>query len=235
MPDPQREPSPVCPAEIAVNGQRLLAEPEGALHWPRERTLVVADLHLEKGSAFATHGRMLPPYDTAQTLMRLQAVLDRLRPDRVICLGDSFHDRRAAERLSREDGAHLRRLIQDRDWLWVAGNHDPAPPVGWGGQVVAEAVIGTLVFRHQARPGAAAEVSGHYHPMAVVHVRGRRIAARCFVGDGRRLILPAFGSYTGGLNVLDREIASLFHGQATAHVLSRSRVHALPTSRLSGR
>ncbi len=218
---------------IRINGHALVAEPEGALYWPEERTLIVADLHLEKGSAYAGRGQMLPPYDTAQTLARLEAVLRRVPADRVICLGDSFHDGRAGDRLSREDGARLRTTINGREWLWVVGNHDPSPCLEWGGKAVDDAVIGTLVFRHQAAAGAAAEVSGHYHPKAVVHVRGRRISRRCFVGDGRRLILPAFGAYTGGLNVLDRAIASLFRGQVVAHVLGGNRVRALPLSRLA--
>ncbi len=218
---------------IRVNGQSMVAEPEGTLYWPEERTLVVADLHLEKGSAYAARGQMLPPYDTAQTLVRLEAVLRRVKPERVICLGDSFHDGRAGDRLSREDGKRLRTAIDGRDWLWVVGNHDPAPCVTWGGRAVDDVVIRTLVFRHQAAAGAAAEVSGHYHPKAVVHVRGRRISRRCFIGDGRRLILPAFGAYTGGLNVLDRAIARLFSGQVVAHVLSGNRVRALPLTRLA--
>lgn len=214
---------------IALNGARLQADPSGALVWPERGVLVVADLHLEKGSSY--HGgrarQPLPPYDSAATLDRLEAVLTRHRPKTVICLGDSFHDRRAAERLSDDACARIAALTAAHRWIWIAGNHDPAPPAGLGGEVHEDIVLGGLVFRHAAHPDhyGAGEVSGHYHPKAAVRVRGRRVSARCFAGDGRRLILPAFGAYTGGLNVLAPALRSLLGRGFAAHLIGRSGVY----------
>ena len=196
--------------------------------WPARQTLVVSDLHLEKGSGFAARGSLIPPYDTAATLARLAEAVARLDPHRVICLGDSFHDGGAAARLSAGDARTLTGLTAARDWIWITGNHDPAPPADWGGRVVEELVDGALVFRHQARPGAMGELSGHFHPKASVSTRARRITARCFVGDGQRLILPAFGAYTGGLDVLDPAISGLLDRGFHVHLLGRSRLYSLP-------
>ena len=195
--------------------------------------MVVADLHLEKGSGFAAKGALLPPYDTAATLTRLAGAIDRLDPRRVICLGDSFHDGDAAARLSAADGRTLAGLTAARDWIWITGNHDPEPPARWGGRAMQELVEGALVFRHEARPGAVGELSGHFHPKASVSTRARRITARCFVGDGRRLILPAFGAYTGGLDVLDPAISGLLDRGFHAHLIGRSRIHSLPRTGLA--
>ncbi len=211
-----------------VNGVDLIADLSGVLWWPARRTLVVSDLHLEKGSGFAARGALIPPYDTAATLARLAGAVDRLEPHRVICLGDSFHDGAAPARLSARDARTLSALTAARDWVWITGNHDPAPPEDWGGRVVEELVDGALVFRHQARPGAVGELSGHFHPKASVSTRARRITARCFVGDGQRLILPAFGAYAGGLDVLDPAISGLLDRGFHVHLLGRSRLHSLP-------
>ena len=221
------EPRPDGGAEVRVNGAALTADPSGALLWPARRTLVVADLHLEKGSAFAARGQFLPPYDTRATLERLAELIDRHRPERVISLGDSFHDGGAGERIAAADRARLRRLADARDWIWIAGNHDPEPPDGLGGRVLEELVDGPLVFRHRARDqGApAGEVSGHWHPKAAVRLPPRRITAPCFVGDGRRLVLPAFGAFTGGLNVLDAAVARLFRPGFRVHLLHRGRLY----------
>lgn len=218
---------------LNLNDATLVADLSGALWWPERRILAVADLHLEKGSGFASRGRMLPPYDTAMTLGRLEAVAQRLDPQRVICLGDSFHDAGAAERLAAEDAKRLSRLVAGFDWLWVSGNHDPAPPVRWGGAVAEEAAIGPLVFRHIARGDRPGEVSGHYHPKATVHVRDMRISSRCFVRDHRSLVLPAFGAFTGGLNVLDPAISGLFDGGFIVHLLGERRIHTFPRHRLA--
>ena len=222
-------------AKITANGAALLADPSGALIWPARSTLVVADLHLEKGSAFAARGQLLPPYDTRATLARLEALAARHRPERVVCLGDSFHDGAAAGRLGAGDRARLRRLAAGRDWIWIAGNHDPAPPDDLGGRGLEELVDGPLVFRHQARANGtpAGEVSGHYHPKASVHLRPRRITAPCFVTDGRRLVLPAFGAYTGGLNVLDPAVASLFRRDFQVQLLHRDRIYTFPRASLA--
>ncbi|WP_049766680.1 ligase-associated DNA damage response endonuclease PdeM [Rhodospirillum centenum] len=219
---------------ILLNGARLLADLSGALLWPERGWLVVADLHLEKGSGYAARGTLLPPYDTGATLSRLEEAVARLRPARVVCLGDSFHDRTAAARVPAEDGRRLTRLTAALDWVWIAGNHDPLPPGDWGGTVREEIVEGPLTFRHEALAGAVAgEVSGHYHPKAAVLVRGRQLSARCFASDGRRLILPAFGAYAGGLNVLDPALAGLLGRDFRVWLLGREKVHAFPAARLS--
>ncbi len=213
-------------SEIVLNGAALLADPSGALIWPAQAAVVVADLHLEKGSSFAKRGTLLPPYDSAATLERLKAVVETHKPRRVICLGDSFHDGHAPLRLGEADAGAVRALTAAVEWIWIAGNHDPAPPLGLGGRVESEIVLGPLAFRHQARPGGAmGEVSGHFHPKARVETRGRRVGGRCFVEDGARLILPAFGAFTGGLDVFDPAIRALFPGAFAAHILGRDRVH----------
>lgn len=221
--------------EIALAGTALVADLSGALWWPEERLLAVADLHLEKGSAYARNGALLPPYDTAATLKRLAALVGRVDPATVVCVGDSFHDVGGPERLDAGDAAALAGLMVGRDWVWVAGNHDPEIPAALGGRVVDELEAGPLAFRHEARlmtrPG---EVSGHFHPKAAVTHRGRRLKARCFVSDGRRLVLPAFGAYTGGLSVRDPAIARLFPDGFTAWLLGKTKVYAFPGERLAG-
>ena len=220
---------------ITVNGARVLGDPSGALYWPDRRTLAVADLHLEKGSSYAAHGQFLPPYDTATTLERLGAAIARHGAERVVCLGDSFHDGEAAARLSPGDAKTIRGLTARCDWTWICGNHDPAPPQDWGGTVSEEMVLGALVFRHEAKPlvTVAGEVSGHFHPKATVRLRAKRVTSRCFVTDGRRLILPAFGAYTGGLNVLDPAVAGLFPRGFAVHILGNEAVYAFPASALT--
>jgi hypothetical protein len=219
---------------IALNGTRLVPDLSGALWWPDRSTLIVADLHLEKGTSYARH--RLPPYDSAATLERLRGVLARYAPATVVCLGDSFHDRRAAGRLPEAEREGLRALADRHAWIWIAGNHDPTPPADWGGRVEAELTLAPLVFRHAADTTriAAGEVSGHYHPKASVRVRGRRVSARCFVSDGRRLVLPAFGAYTGGLDVRDPAIAGLFARGVRAHLLGRNGIYAYPVRALEG-
>jgi len=221
---------------LQVNGQRLLADASGALIWPQRRAAMVADLHLEKGSAFAARGHLLPPYDTAATLARLEEVLERHRAEAVYCLGDSFHDADAGSRLTAADKARLTRLTRRYRWTWICGNHDPAPPVDWGGRVVEETTLGALAFRHQAVPAAsprrAGEISGHYHPKAAVRWRHKRIAGRCFVSDGRRLVLPAFGAFTGGLNVLEPAIAALFPEPYEVLLIGRTGIYSFPKTAL---
>ena len=213
---------------IVLNGAQLYAEASGALWWPAEATLVVADLHFEKGSSFARHGTHLPPYDTMATLDRLA---EAIRPEiqRVICLGDSFHDSDGPARLGDGDRDTLARLTASREWIWIAGNHDPALPDEIGGEIVAnELRFGALAFRHVASRGPAeGEISGHYHPRAGVRVRGRRIAGPCFIHDGGRLVMPAFGAYTGGLDVSDPALAALFAGPPSIHLLARRRIITL--------
>ena len=227
---------------IALNGADLEADPSGALLWRERKVLVVADLHLEKGSGFARSGTLLPPYDSAATLARLAAAIGAHDPERVICLGDSFHDGDAPLRLGKNDENALRALTASVDWIWIAGNHDPAPPLALGGRMASELVLGPLLFRHQARsaadtlarPQAAhGEVSGHFHPKAWIKTRGRRVGGRCFVEDGRRLILPAFGAYAGGLDALDPAIAGLMGSDFAVHLIGRDRVHRFARGQLA--
>ncbi len=221
------------PERLIVNGVELIADLSGALLWPARRLAVVADLHFEKGSAFAARGQFLPPYDTTATLDKLEAVLKRHRIERLICLGDSFHDSDAPARLPEAVAGRLRDLIARHDWVWIAGNHDPAPPEDLGGRVTAQWTEGALTFRHEADPGAhAGEVSGHFHPKAAVRVRNKRISAPCFVTDGRRLMLPAFGAFTGGLNVLDPAISGLLKPGYHVTLLGRDRIFCFPHSAL---
>lgn len=189
---------------ISVCGKTFLADRSGALFWPAEKTLIVADLHFEKGSAFASRGLMLPPYDTRQTLLRLAQVIDRLEAETVVALGDSFHDCDAADRICEDDLQILKIIQEDRRWIWVTGNHDPVIPEAFGGERVDELVLGAVVLRHEPRLGHIThEIAGHMHPAARISIYGTSLRRPCFVGNGLRLILPAFGAYTGGLNVLD--------------------------------
>lgn len=218
---------------IAVAGLVLEALPAGALWWADERLLVVADLHLEKGSAFARRGQMLPPYDTTETLARLARLVRRFEPRAVISLGDSFHDDGGAARLSLRDRERLASLQAGRDWVWIAGNHDPRRQAV-AGEHVASVAVGPLHFRHTPSNGAArGELAGHLHPSARVAGQDRSVRRRCFAGDGHRLILPAFGAYTGGLNVLDHAFAGLFAPDTfRAFVLGESRIYAVAPHRL---
>lgn len=220
---------------LTVNGCALIPDPSGALIWPARRLIVVADLHLEKGSSYAPRGRFIPPYDSRTTLSALERVIAGNRAEQVICLGDSFHDQDAAARLSPQEVATIRCLTATRRWTWIAGNHDPAPPKQLGGEIANELTLGPLVFRHQALDDASApgELSGHYHPKATVATRSRRITARCFVTDGTRAILPSFGAYTGGLDVLDPAITSLFGRTFAVHMLGREKVHVLARRQLA--
>lgn len=218
---------------VSINGVDLHFDPAGVAFWPDRSTLLVADLHLEKGTSYGRFGTTLPPYDSRTTLRRLGQVLARLKPGTVICLGDSFHDREAGERLPLEDRIQLNRLVDGHDWIWITGNHDPDLPQGLGGMVTAEHREGPLVFRHEAQPQAGSgEISGHYHPKAAVAARGRRLSGKCFLEDGQRLIMPSFGAYTGGLSVRDPAYEGLFGRNARAHLIGRQSVHCFPLSRV---
>jgi uncharacterized protein len=219
--------------EISVAGTTFAADPAGALYWPDERLLAVADLHLEKGSSFAARGVLLPPYDTTATLARLAKLIERYRPALVVALGDSFHDGNGPGRMAETARTALSALQRGRDWLWLAGNHDPEPPRGVGGRVATELSIGALSFRHEPSPlGCDGEIAGHLHPMARVAQRGRGVARRCFAADGQRLVMPAFGAYAGGLNIRDRAIVAVFGALSfTAHLLGSGRLYAIPAAR----
>ena len=218
---------------VTVAGVALVADPAGALYWPDEKLLAVADLHLEKGSAFAARGVLLPPYDTATTLARLARLIERYAPRQVIALGDSFHDGGGPARMDDLSRVTLQALQRGRDWVWIAGNHDPDPANNIGGRFADVLTLGALTFRHEPSPRPNdGELAGHLHPMARVTRRGRAVSRRCFASDARRLVMPAFGAYAGGLNVRDRAIVSLFGALSfTAHMLGTGRLYAVPAAR----
>jgi hypothetical protein len=201
------------------------------LYWPEQGLLAVADLHLEKGSSFAVRGQLLPPYDTAATLQRLARLIARYAPRTVVALGDSFHDGDGAARLAREDRENLSALQRGRDWIWITGNHDPEPAADIGGTFESALTIGGLIFRHLPT-GAAGEICGHLHPVARVAHRGRAVSRRCFAADATRMVMPAFGAFTGGLNVRDALFADLFGTlKFTAHMLGEDRLYAFAAKR----
>jgi DNA ligase-associated metallophosphoesterase len=227
---------PLSGGGIRVCGTSFHADCLGALYWPEEGLLVVADLHLEKGSSFARRGSLLPPYDTAETLSRLARLIAHYAPRALISLGDNFHDGGGPARLSAQDRASLAALQRGRDWIWIAGNHDPDPADGIGGSFAATISIGTLTFRHlPSRDAPEGEIAGHLHPVARVAQRGRAVSRRCFATDGRSLVMPAFGAYTGGLNIHDRAFAAVFGARkVTAHMLGDGRLYAFAASRCLG-
>jgi DNA ligase-associated metallophosphoesterase len=200
----------------------------GALWVASARALVVADLHFEKGSAYAARGQMLPPYDTRETLDRLDEEVVALAPAVVVFLGDSLHDRGAEARLAADDAARLSRLAGASRLVWVTGNHDAEGPAFLPGESVETLELGGLRLTHEPHPGpSAGEVAGHLHPCAKVRSAGASVRRRCFVTDGERLVMPAFGALAGGLNVRDLAFRPLFRRRPMAAVLGRGRVHAV--------
>jgi DNA ligase-associated metallophosphoesterase len=217
--------------EVAVAGAELVVDPAGILWWPAERLLAVADLHFEKASSFARHGALLPPFDTAATLARLCEAIMRYRPRTVLALGDSFHDGDGPQRLGDTDREAIAALQQSRDWVWVAGNHDPDPAVGIGGVFTPELSIGAVTFRHEPR-GQAGEIAGHLHPMARISARGRSVSRKCFAIDTERMVMPAFGAFTGGLNIRAAAFVNVFGALSfRAHMLGATRLYAVEAER----
>lgn len=219
--------------EAKLGGVLVTALPEGALWVAGAKTLIVSDLHLEKGSSYALRGQMLPPYDTHAALMKLTDLMLRLQPDIVVSLGDSFHDGGGPARMDARDRDLLRLLMSRCDWIWVEGNHDGRASETLGGAVRDVLHIEALVLRHEPTAGAApGEIAGHLHPCAKVTGRGRSVRRRCFAFDGERLVMPAFGAFTGGLNLRDEAFAPLFPEGAIALVLGKDRVLPAPQERL---
>lgn len=203
--------------------------PEGALFWPARRALLVADLHFEKASWFAARGQMLPPYDSIATLNALAALAERTGAGELWCLGDSFHDSAGAARLPEVARDLLVALTQRMRWHWVTGNHDAALVDPFGGRIVEEAEVDGLVLRHQADPrDSRPELSGHFHPKLRVQVKGRQVSRRCFVATGSKLILPAFGALTGGLDAGHPEIVRAVGRGAEALVAVEGRLLRFP-------
>lgn len=211
-------------------GVELVALPQGALFWPSRRALLIADLHLEKASWFARFGQMLPPYDSLVTLGDVEALVASTGAEEIWCLGDSFHDRHGCERLPAQARAMLTGLTARTRWTWITGNHDPVMADPCGGVVVDEAEVDGLVLRHAAdKRDPRPELSGHYHPKLRLTVRGRRVSRRCFVRAGDKLILPAFGALTGGLDADHPEIIrAVGGGRAEALVPVNDRLLRFP-------
>lgn len=209
-------------ASINFFDQELVLDRSGALYVKAHKVLVFSDLHFEKGSSFVRRGLTLPPYDSRKTLSRMDEVIARYKPTSIIALGDSFHDGQARERLDEQDAKAIAALTAACEFIWIIGNHDPHPPQDLGGSIADEVSLGRLVFRHEpARDAAPGEVIGHFHPCAAIRARGRHLRRPCFVTDGARLILPSFGAYTGGLNVLDNAYAEILSGPLSAFLLGR--------------
>lgn len=214
---------------IGLSNVEVMLRWSGGLWLERERALVVADLHFEKGSSYAARfGQMLPPYDTRETLDRLDREIALLSPARLIFLGDSFHDGDGEARLAADDYKRLEGLAVGRELVWAVGNHDADGPKALPGEIIDEAQIAGLTLRHEPLPGIQlGEVAGHLHPAAKVASGRATTRRRCFVTDGQRLVLPAFGAFTGGLNILDEAFSNLFAGPLLAGALGPSRVHAV--------
>lgn len=219
-------------APLHLAGERLMLCPSGVLIWPAQRLLVVSDLHLEKASHHAARGRMLPPYDTRETLLRLAQALRRHGPARLVLLGDSFHDADGARRMPAEERGFLTRLLAMLEVTWVLGNHDPTPPEDLPGEVVESFRLGPILFRHIGGAPLTryneAEVSGHFHPKASLATRAGAISRPCFLTDARRVVMPAFGALTGGLDVRDPALAALTPRGGRVFLLGRDRLFSAP-------
>ena len=214
---------------LSFAGHEFKALAEGALYWPARRALLVADLHFEKASWFAVRGQMLPPYDSIATLTEVAALVDRTDARELWCLGDSFHDSAGCERLPERARTMLTGLTARLDWRWITGNHDSAFVDHCGGAILEEAEVDGLVLRHEADPrDPRPELSGHFHPKLRITVRGRQIARRCFVATETKLILPAFGALTGGLDAGHPEIVRAVGRNAQALVALENRLLRFP-------
>jgi len=232
----------VTAAPIHLGGQRLLLDPLGGAILPDAGALVVADLHFEKGTACARRGQLVPPWDTGATLERLALLMRRYKPRTVVALGDSFHDRHGAGRMAPHDAARLRAMTDSAAFIWVLGNHDPTPPAGLPGVAADEWVHGDLVFRHEAAArsrtrdprDSGGELCGHHHPKASIDTRAGRVTRPCFVLDQHRLMLPALGAYTGGLDVGNPAIARLFPHGGRAFLLGQGRLFSFTLSQAQG-
>ena len=214
---------------LSFAGHDFFASAEGALHWPAEQALLVADLHLEKASWFAAGGQLLPPYDSLATLQALEQEIDRTGATRLFCLGDSFHDRFGCDRLATDARTLLTSLTSRLDWVWIVGNHDAGFADHCGGRIEEECEVAGIVLRHEAiehdpRP----EMSGHYHPKLRLNLKGRSVSRRCFVASQTKLILPAFGAFTGGLDARHPEIVRKVGRKAAALVPVTDRLLKFP-------
>jgi len=214
---------------IRLNGIEFLPCLSGALYVPDYDTLLVADLHLEKGSSRAHLGQLLPPYDTRAGLLALQAAMEKWAPATVMLLGDSFHDEAGPERMAAADRSLLDNLATQADFVWLSGNHDTCLPDSLPGSRSVEIALGNITLRHEPSSSAVNEIAGHLHPVAAISRRGRRLRTKCFVVSPARIILPAFGAYTGGLDVRHEAFRPLLSGDAFRVIMvGKSALHALP-------
>jgi DNA ligase-associated metallophosphoesterase len=214
---------------LSFAGETFLASAAGTLFWKEQQALLVADLHLEKASWFARLGQLLPPYDSHATLTALADEVDKTGAARLFCLGDSFHDRFGCDRLPAASRVLLEQLTGRLDWTWIVGNHDPGFADHCGGTIIEEAEVGGILLRHEARADERRpEISGHFHPKLRLSLNGRSISRRCFVASERKLILPAFGSLTGGLDARHPEIVRAIRGDAVALVPVADRLLRFP-------
>ncbi|MFK0162934.1 ligase-associated DNA damage response endonuclease PdeM [Rhizobium sp. NPDC090279] len=227
--------TPASGVHTVVHGVAVVCDPLGALYLPDAGILVVSDLHLEKGAAFARRGMLLPPYDTLATLTVLSAVISRYDPKLVVSLGDNFHDRVGSEHLPEEFRSLIVSMARGREWIWINGNHDPDGTVDLPGHSVDEMYYGGLTFRHEPKTGLqAGEIAGHLHPSATVRRREKSVRRPCFATDGARLLMPAFGVMTGGLDLRHKAMAGLFERESLiAHLLGRGRIYSVRFGNLS--
>ncbi len=220
---------------IRLGGVDFIPDVSGVLFAPSLSLLIVADLHFEKGSSLARRGRgLLPPYDTIETITRLEKVIKRLNPERVISLGDTWHEPQALARMTIDDVSRLQSLQSDRNWIFISGNHDSHLPTGSAFEVANDVTFTGIDFRHEpSSTGLAPEISGHFHPVVRVKTQGRALRRRCFIANHQRCILPAFGAYTGGLNILDPAFAPFINpSDATIYALGSDRVYRVGRDRI---
>jgi DNA ligase-associated metallophosphoesterase len=218
--------------QIEFSGHHFTLNTDGAMYWREESMLIVSDLHLEKGSHFAAKGQFLPPYDTRETLERLERCIGSTNASRILFLGDSFHDADGPDRMGLTERDMLEDICAAMQAIWVQGNHDGAWVPAHARQCEVFS-LGGLTFRHEATPGGQAEISGHFHPCAEISHKGGTVRRRCFIEDGRKMILPSFGTYTGGLDVLSPVIAAHFASVFNVHVLGLEKIYSLPAERLA--
>mgnify|MGYP001027393878 CR=1 FL=1 len=232
---PPLVPPPSARPALDFAGHRFAVAGDRALFWARHGALIVADMHLEKARWYAARGQPLPPYDSIDTLDRLARLAADTGARQIWCLGDSFHDPQAARAVAPAIARRLAHHAARARLVWVAGNHDGLSGDAWGGTVADELVVDGIVLRHQCLPGETRpEISGHFHPKLRLALRGRSVSRPCFAADDRRLMLPAFGSLTGGLDVRDAAIAEQFSGPYRAMLVAQGRLLAFPCRDAAG-
>ncbi len=220
---------------IVLGGMNFVPDLSGALFLAAERLLLVADLHLEQGASLARRGLHVPPYDTTATLVMLEQVLAATAAQRLVLLGDSFHDVTAHTEILQSDANRLRQITAKVDTIWIAGNHDPQAHATLGGTCVEELALGGITLRHIPAKLASGdmEIAGHLHPGAAIVQRGHHIRTKCFVADDRRIILPAFGSYTGALNIRNPAFKGVLNTAETkTWMIGKTGIHVFPYKRL---